>query len=392
MRLHKPAPLTALLTALSTLTAASPYPRDGLRDFGFGFLMPRACASYCGTDNQYCCSAGQACTTSAGVAACAAGEYDLYTTTWTETRTYTSTISSYYPGATTPASGGSDGQDCVPPEGSGQIACGPICCATNQYCQSNGQCMPNANAGSWTQWTTVGIVTTQFSAPYRPTGSATITSPLPTGTADSATMTSTGTAAPAPVASTGGSLSGGAIAGIVVGTLAGVVLLLLLCFCCIVRGLWNTVMGFFGLGGKKKSERVEVTEEHYSRHGSHSRHSAAAARPSHRNWFGGGGGGGRPSTAAPRKENKSGSGLGWLAAGAGAAALLLGLKRDNKRRASSHRPPPPPRSDWSSSYYTDSYTASSPSSLSTDRRTRDTRRSRQSRQSRTTRASRPSRV
>ncbi|KAI1763450.1 hypothetical protein GGR53DRAFT_367911 [Hypoxylon sp. FL1150] len=358
----RPSQLRPILLSLlfSNLVVAHPYPHDDLKDAGFGYLMPRDCASYCGTDNQYCCSDGESCTTVGSVASCAAGTA-AYTTTWTETRTYTSTISSYV-GPTTAASGGENGQDCVPPDGSGQIACGKICCASYQYCAYEGQCLPNVSAGSgsWTQWTTVGVITTQYSAPYRVTGSSTIvqTSASTTGTAASETSTSTTT--PVPVASTSGGLSGGAIAGIVIGTIAGVALLILLCFCCIVRGLWGVFAGLFGGGRKKKeTERIEVIEEHYSRRGS--RHgsaygaSAAAARPAHRTWFGGGGG--RPASAAPRKEKKS-SGAGWMAAGLGAAALLLGLRRDDKRRSNSHKPP---RSDFGSSYYTDSYTASDPS-------------------------------
>ncbi|KAI8959950.1 hypothetical protein F5Y11DRAFT_284357 [Daldinia sp. FL1419] len=317
-----------------------------------------------------------------------------YTTTWTETRTYTSTISSFLGDSTAPAGG--SGEPCKPPEGSGQIACGPICCANWQYCAYEGQCLANGG-GSWTQWTTVGIVTTQYSAPYRVTSGSTVIETTPptatttTGTAASETASSTTT--PAPIATTSGSLSGGAIAGIVVGTIAGVVLLLLLCFCCIARGLWGVVAGIFG-GGKKKreTERIEIIEEGYTRRGSrHGSTYGAAARPAHRTWFGGGGGGGRPTSAAARKEKKSGDGAGWLAAGIGAAALLLGLRRSDKQRRASREKPPRGTSDWSSSYYTDSYTASSPSSLSSDRRTRDTRRSRQSRGTRTSRPSRTSR-
>ncbi|KAI0110069.1 hypothetical protein F4814DRAFT_425625 [Daldinia grandis] len=323
-----------------------------------------------------------------------------YTTTWTETRTYTSTISSFLGDSTAPAGGSTE--PCVPTEGSGQVACGPICCANWQYCAYEGQCLANSG-GSWTQWTTVGVVTTQYSAPYRVTSGSTVvetTPPTTTTTGTAASETASATTTPAPVATTSGSLSGGAIAGIVVGTIAGVILLLLLCFCCIVRGLWGAVAGIFG-GGKKKreTERIEIIEEGYSRRGS--RHGSAyaagagagasAARPAHRTWFGGGGGGGggRPTSAAARKEKKSGDGAGWLAAGLGATALLLGLRRSDKQRKTSREKPPRGESDWSSSYYTDSYTASSPSSLSSDRRTRDTRRSRNSRG---TRASRPSRA
>ncbi|CAJ2513332.1 Uu.00g014510.m01.CDS01 [Anthostomella pinea] len=357
-----PALLTLLLT---TLASASPYPRDDLRDLGFGYLQPRQCAQYCGADNEHCCAADESCHTSSGIAACTAVDPILaardYTSTWTVT--YTSTISSWT-GPTTTAVPNASGENCIPEAGTGQIACGSICCANWQYCAAEGQCAANAGVGTWTEVVTTGVLTTvQFSAPNRPTGTVSNTGTA-TGTAETATSTGTSTATPTPVgstagASTGASLSGGAIAGIVVGTIAGIILLLLLCFCCIARGLWGAFAAIFGGGRKRKTERVEITEERYSRHGS--AHAAAAARPSHRTWFGGGGGGGRPSTAASRKEKKSGGGLGWLAAGAGAAALLLGLKRHEKHTASrpsgSHRPP---RSDWSSSYYTDSYTASSP--------------------------------
>ncbi|KAF2972910.1 hypothetical protein GQX73_g532 [Xylaria multiplex] len=355
MRLTAPPPaLIALL--FTTLTAAVPYPRDSLRDNGFGYLKPQECSEYCGAENELCCSADEACYTSAGTPTCTGLTHLLaerdYTTTWTETHTYTSTISSWYVPTTT-AGVGSDGAPCVPPEGSGQIACGKICCANWQYCAYDNQCLANPGYSTYTEVVTTGVyVTTQFSAPYRPTSGPSATQSSPTGTFVSATESASSTStSPAAVSTADNSLSGGAIAGIVVGTIAGVILLLLLCFCCIARGLWHVVAGIFG-GGKKKrgSERIEVTEERYSRHGS-----AAAARPTHRTWFGGGGG--RPSTAS-RKEKKSGSGLGWLVAAIGAIALLLGLRRGDKRKSNSHRPS---RSDWSSSYYSDSYTATSPS-------------------------------
>lgn len=280
--------------------------------------------------------------------------FGVSTVTWTETRTYTSTISSYYPPANTAIAG----QDCVPPPGSGQIACGPICCATWQWCSDpiKGQCLANVGQNSWTEVVTTGVttglvVTTQFSAPYRPTSGSIST---PTGTLGSATAVPTGPQETVPADSTtaGSALSGGAIAGIVIGAIAGLALLILCCFCCIVKGLWGAFAALLG-GKKKDKERVEIIEERYSRHGSQH-----GVRPAHKSWFGGGGGG-RPADVTSRKEKKSGGGMGWLAAGAGAAALLLGLKKkdDKKRRGGSHKS----RSDWSSAYYTDSYTGSSPS-------------------------------
>ncbi|KAI1336431.1 hypothetical protein F5Y15DRAFT_207257 [Xylariaceae sp. FL0016] len=356
-------PPPALLALFTALAAASPYPRDSLRDLGFGYLQLRECSQYCGADNEHCCATDESCFTSAGTAGCSQIQptatvevHELrqrdYTTTWTETQTYTSTISSWTGAVATGT--------CVPEANTGQIQCGPICCANWQYCAYEGQCVanPGSGSGSWIESTMTGIITTQYIAPWRVTdGSTIVMSTTSTATAASETSPSSTTTAAA-VGTTNNQLSGGAIAGIVIGTIAGVVLLLLLCFCCIAKGLWEVFAGIFGFGKKKrrKSERVEITEERYSRHGS----AYGSARPAHRTWFGGGGG--RPSAAGSRKEKKSGGGMGWLAASAGAAALLLGLKRHDKHH---HKPSGgssrPPRSDWSSDYYTDSYTASSPS-------------------------------
>ncbi|KAI1322029.1 hypothetical protein F5Y16DRAFT_56900 [Xylariaceae sp. FL0255] len=401
----RPPPSALATVLLAAVAVAVPYPRDDLRDNGFGYLMDQQCSEYCGAENELCCSNEESCHTTSGVAACtgattttqllAARDYSLYTTTFTET--FTSTISSWYVPTTT-VGVGTNGQDCVPPPGSGEIACGPICCASWQYCAYSGQCVANSGYSTYTMYTTTGtttnLVTTQFIPPDRPTSSGATatqtTSTTTTGTVASETNTATSTVVPA---GTSHGLSPGAIAGIVIGTIAGIILLLLLCFCCILRGLWDIFLGIFGLGKNRKkrdSERVEIIEEHYSRHGS------AAGRPAHRTWFGGGGGG-RPASSAPRKEKKSGSGLGWLIAGAGAAAILLGLRRGDKKKQGSR----PSGSQWSESYYTGSYTATSPSSFSSDRRTRQSRRSagtrhsgrsRHSRGTRASRASRPSRA
>ncbi|KAI0879303.1 hypothetical protein GGS24DRAFT_236493 [Hypoxylon argillaceum] len=361
MRLTHPraaAPLAALAALLFTaLVAAVPYPRDSLRDNGFGYLQPQECSEYCGVANELCCSAEEACYTSAGTPTCTGRTHLLaerdYTTTWTETRTYTSTISSWYVPTTT-AGVGTDGQNCIPPAGSGEIECGVICCADWQYCAYPGQCLANPGYSTFTEVVTTGVyVTTQFSAPYRPTSGPSSTGSSATGTFASATESASSTS-PAAVSTSSSSLSGGAIAGIVIGTIAGVILLLLLCFCCIARGLWSVFAGLFGGGRKKRSsERIEITEERFSRHGS----ASAAARPAHRTWFGGGG---RPTTAASRKEKRSsGGGLTWLFAGIAALALLLGLRRSDKRKAAPSQRRS--QSNWSSSYYSDSYTPTSPS-------------------------------
>lgn len=342
----------ALWLSLAALSAAYPFPinKNDMIAAGYGYLLPREqCAQYCGSDGQYCCEAGSVCYTSAGIAGCSAtagGGYVWYTTTWTETQTYTRTYNSFIPAAT-----GESGVDCVPPAGSGQIACGKICCANWQYCAYPGQCManiPNPGGGGGgviaTTITTGGVtITTQYSAPYR------VTSGTATATTDDFGATDTAGAVSPDGGGTAGHLSGGAIAGIVVGTLAGVALLLLICACCVVRGLWHGLMAILGFG-KKKGHDDESSRYTHSR------------RDHHGSWYGGGGG--RPSTvAASRKEKekkKSGAGLLGLGAALGTLALLLGLRRDKKEKEK-RRPPPRSRSDVSSSYWSESYTATSPS-------------------------------
>ncbi|KAL2017839.1 hypothetical protein VTK56DRAFT_1641 [Thermocarpiscus australiensis] len=368
--------LWLLLASSTHHAAAHPLRRDELQAAGYGYLLPRqqTCAgTLCGADNQFCCESGSVCTTANGIALCTAaagGGYAFYTTTCTVTKTFTKTYSSWIP-ATTAATG-----KCIPPEGSGWIACGQICCASWQYCAYEGQCMGNpgtSGAGggvvvSTSVVTGVETITTQYSAPFRVTsGTATATATAAstsTGTAAGVTET-TGAVTPS---GTGSQLSGGAIAGIVVGTLAGVALLLLLCACCIARGLWHGFLAIFGLGKKKKSETF-VEEERYTRRGS-----SHVRREHHGSWYGG-----RPTSAAARKEKSKGMGLLGLGAALGTLALLLGLKRDKKKAATVKS-----RSDISSSYY-DSYSASSPSSFSSGRRTRRSARHSRTGSSRVTR-------
>ncbi|KAK3299047.1 uncharacterized protein B0H64DRAFT_371447 [Chaetomium fimeti] len=349
--------LWLLFASFAHDAAAHPYPKDDLHAAGYGYLMPRQCNQYCGYNNMFCCEEGTQCYTADGIAGCssdAGGGWARYTTTWTLTQTFTKTYNSFVPAATAPPGTG----DCVPPEGSGQIACGNICCASWQYCAFKGQCMAN-NPGpdpgpAPTRTDGSETITTAFSAPYRVTsGTATTTG---TDTAAGA-ATSTGAVSPG---GTAGGLSGGAIAGIVIGTIAGVALLLLICACCVVRGLWHGLLALLGIGKKKKEETV-IEEEHYRRGSSHTH------RDNHGSWYGG-----RPSSAGARKEKSKGAGLLGIGAALGTLALLLGLRRDKKKKAA----PSKTRSDVASSYWSDSYTATSPSSRSSDRRTRHSRPSR----------------
>lgn len=409
--------VSTLLLSLASLiqpALAGPYPKDDLHELGFGYLMDRSCATYCGVDNQYCCSEGQACTTKGNIAGCTdtayGGGWDLYTTTWTETDTYTSTLSSYY--AVTTAAAGSS---CTPAEGSGQIACGSICCANWQYCAYDGQCSANGGSGATTTAgggagvggggggvaattamstykttiTSAGeVITTQYSAPYRVTGTSTNTAFLESSTGGSANGTA--------VTTGGASLSGGAIAGIVIGVILGVILLLAICACCLMRGLWHGLLAIFGLGPKKQRSRshdretIIIEEERYARHGGGAAAgaglagaaagaAAAGRRDRHDGWFAA-----RPARSArtgatdsrrmsqSEKRRESTNNAGWWGTGAmGTMGAMLGLKKDQKRKAeaakrTSRSSRPRARSDVSSSYFSDSYTASSPSELSSD--------------------------
>ncbi|KAF3769176.1 hypothetical protein M406DRAFT_345000 [Cryphonectria parasitica EP155] len=336
--------ISTVFLSLSTLliqpVLAGPFPKDDLHDtLSYGFIQDRSCASYCGVENEHCCSDGEVCTTSDNVAGCTAAapllvrdgsSWAVYTTTWTETETFTSTISSAW-AASTAAAGGT----CTPPAGSGEIACGSICCANWQYCAYDGH-----------------------------TSTATALSASTTGSGNGTALATTG----------GSSLSGGAIAGIVIGVLAGVVILLGICACCIMRGLWHGLLALLGLGPRKDKrdrsrETVIVEEERYSRHGAAPvRTSSHVDRDRHSSWFAN-----RPARSAAGEsrrisEKKESNQTSWWTAGAlGTLLVLLGLRRDKKRRQSTaKRSSRAARSEVSSSYFSDSYTASSPSEFSSD--------------------------
>jgi len=359
------------------LTTAVPYPRDSsFRGVGLNQLMPRQCATYCGWNNQICCEAGTECYTVGDFAGCsstAGGGWIYYTTVWTvtKTKTYTSIYSSwisYFPATTATAVG----EDCIPPEGSGWIACGPICCAAWQYCASKGQCLPNAGYGAGGEIITSTLVsdgvtiTTQFSAPYRVTSGTGGEIPPPTATGEIPEPTDD----PEAVEGGGGGLSGGAIAGIVIGTIAGVGLLLMLCACCIMRGIWRSIGAIFHLI-KKKTKRSSTSN-------------VEGGRTQHDSWYGG-----KPSSSAVRKEKAKGAGLIGLGAALGGLALLLGLRRDKQGATPAASSTRSPRSETTiSSGYISYYTSSSgypssypcslkrlmtnlkPGSSSSDRRTR----------------------
>lgn len=366
-------PLCALLLSAAHLATATPYPRDALHDAGYSYLMKYDCESYCGSNNELCCQQGSVCETLEGaVPTCVGGhekrgeEWGAITTTWTETRTFTSTIMTHW----IPAPEPTEGVDCIP-KAAEQEACGEICCAGWQTCAYNGQCSakPGYQEPTAIIVTTDGKTTTQYSAPYRITGTTTIVNSGGYATAtvtETASETETGDGEPTETSDSGnigagsgsgdGGLSAGAIAGIVIGSIAGAMLLLLLAFCCIARGLWKACFG------RKRKETVDVYDERYSRHGSRPP-PPHAGRKSHGGWFGRFGGGGGDAG-----EKKSGGGK-WLGLAGLAAGLLalLNMKKDKK-------PVRRPASRYSGSYYSYSDTSRGAGSSSSGRRTHRSRR------------------
>jgi hypothetical protein len=359
---------TSLLSALTQRTWAHPYPKDELHDVGFSFLQDPVCHEYCGLQNEHCCQKGSACITESATPTCLDGIQVLtttwidvgevvmglvkrgqgvYTTTWTETKTFTSTVTTSFEDA--PNTVGAV-KECAPDLAKGQTWCGPVCCAFWQECGEYGQCItrdgcsegfcPGGIPGVVVSDTSImltttdqfGKPTTMYSAPYRVTGTGSGTTPSATFIGGDAQAGHDG----------GGGLSPGAIAGIVIGTLVGIGLLILLCFCCIVRGIWGAL---FGGKKKKKKERIDVYEEEYSRHGSRVPSSRYSRRDNHGSWYG----------DRPPKEKSSGKGWLGITAAAGTILALLSLRKEKKK------PKKKAATVYSDSFYSYSGTGTSPS-------------------------------
>ncbi|KAH8592495.1 hypothetical protein B0O99DRAFT_239716 [Bisporella sp. PMI_857] len=370
--------LSLIFTVLSQTSIVNAIPLFG--ELSFNLLLPRA--GNCGADLQYTCAITEACSTANGIAFCTAGSgsnaggFAVYTTTYTETNLFvrTSTYTSSWQAAASPwalpTSAGVVPCSAEPV----QYSCGAICCASNQRCAQSGSCTLYSSTTLWTYTDqpapTITSTISSGALPFRPTSGASIatsTASVTTTMPFLAPATASGSVFPVASSSSGGGLSAGAIAGIVIAVIAGVIILLLICFCCILKGALSGILAIFGLG-KKKDRRTERTEtiERYSRHGSAA---GASRRDTHTGWFG------RPAKVSEKRKEKSSGfgGLGAVGAGLAGLALVLGLKRRHDKKVASSRPT---RSDISSSYYTDSYTGTSASSASSDRRTRDSRRHR----------------
>lgn len=352
LRFHlAPASLLHLISTIlltPALTSARPQLEAGV-PFSQLFERGECNGQLCGWNDQLCCSAGSACyTDSANQAQCSStgggqwtpatvtasataagggggGYWQYYTTTYTDTEVYTSTVSSWMAGGAgggATASATSASCDYTVNE----TPCGGICCKSSEYCYNSGVCKPAANPDSSayysSYYSTMYATTNSAGVPLRPTSSTliivtetntpTTTVPFETPVATGANMTLT-----SDESNNSGGLSGGAIAGIVIGVLVGLLLLGLLCFYCCVRGLWVAIFG----GGKKNRRRTtEIDEyERYSHHGS----GAAAGRT----WYG------APKRRVERRDDHRNRNRA-LGIGAGLAGLwaILGLKRRERRR------------------------------------------------------------
>ncbi|KAF2862867.1 hypothetical protein K470DRAFT_168565 [Piedraia hortae CBS 480.64] len=229
-----------LLASLSTVSA-NPAPALSSRaGFSFDALFARwDCeGQLCGYNQQLCCTGGQACyTDSSNQAQCGAAQTQAGAgagSGWVETLT-TTRWGTEAPSQSTwaPATASISCN-----EANNESPCGNLCCSSGQYCYVLGTCRP-ATGGS----TTSAGATTAAGAPILGTSSAITTVTAPSTTVPFETPVATGANVTLSNTSTNNSqgLSGGTIAGIVIGTLAGLALLALLCLLCSRRRKRRTV-------------------------------------------------------------------------------------------------------------------------------------------------------
>jgi hypothetical protein len=315
--------------------------------------LEKRCSNPCGWNDQLCCSASQACTTnSLNEAVCvdrSSGSWEYFTTTIIATEVDKSTITSVWSSHIQTAAATATGTCRLD---LGESTCGSICCDAAQECQ-DGVCVAESSSAAVTgaeatpgvRGTSSGASTvTQTSAPTTTEGFI-----APVGT-DGADLIG------AQASSSGGGLSGGAIAGIVIGTIAGVFCLLLLCACLCFKSALDGLLAALGIR-KRRRQDTTVIEERYSHHSHGSR-----PPPPRRTWFGT-----RPAaegTDSEVSEKKSRFNWAKLAIILGALALCLGLKR---RRDQDHDDESKTSYTYPSSYYYYSdYTRSKLSSRQSD--------------------------
>ncbi|GAM86063.1 hypothetical protein ANO11243_040730 [Dothideomycetidae sp. 11243] len=348
-----PQPLLQLLLvslASTSLVSANPL-LDNLRALDFNELFGRSasCANPCGWSGQLCCSSSQYCYTDTnGQAQCGnnvggsggSGYWTTWTSTYVQTDLITVTsVGSSYVGGASVAPAAATPTTAVCDYKLNESPCGSICCASNQYCVTAGQCGAAANPASsiiYASSYSATATTVGFQPPLRPTDSTLITvtsTQTPTITQSFLEPVATGANVTMTKVSQGnhGGLSGGAIAGIVIGVLFGLGLLFLICFCLCLKGLLDGILALFGFGkrNRRRETEREVVEEYH--------HSSRHGRDDRSYYSGAAGGRGRPARVE-RKVERRGSGIGKEAVGIAGAlaglAAVLGFKRrqDQKRK------------------------------------------------------------
>lgn len=316
--------------------------------------LEKRCANPCGYQGWLCCGSNQVCgTTSDGEAACydsqiatTSSYWQYYTTTYLTTETDVSTVTSTWSSLLTAPPAAATCRASI-----GETVCGDRCCEAAFECV-NGECVQGSSSAVYPTPPVLG--TSSGFSTVTETAAPTTTEPF------IAPVNSDGVPVTGAKASNNGNLSGGAIAGIVIGSLAGLALLLLLLFLC--------------MRGRRRTETT-VVEQHYSHHS----HGGGGGGIFGRTWFGS-----RPNRPSRVDEGKTSSGWGSLATIGiilGAIALCLGLRRRERNEKSDYTSTTGYTYDYYSDYYTN--TASSESS---DRRTRRSRHSRSSRPSRSRRS------
>lgn len=322
--------LTLLLT--HSLTTATPLALEEN-------ALEKRCANPCGYNGWLCCNSGQTCTTnSAKEAVCAdgggsGGSYQYFTTVYTRTETDTTTITSVWSSMIAAATSTGTCRADI-----GETKCGTTCCEAAQECD-NGQCVIESSSAAVTA-TGVGAGGAEATPGVRGTSNG-----ASTVTATSAPTTTEGFTAPVgtdgadligvKASSEGGGLSGGAIAGIVIGSIAGAFLLLLVCACMCCKSALDGLFAALGIGKRRRRDNSHV-EQH------HSQGSLPPPPPdARRRWFGS-----KPAADGDASEKKK-WGLPTLAIVLGALALCLGLKRHKDRKHDDAKT----ESSYPSSYY-----------------------------------------
>ena len=274
---------------------------------------------YCSTDTAeiaYCITEVQPETTPPP----AQGYYTYWTVTTYETDTVMTTYTySSWIGITTQV----QVQTCPMDWAGMTTVCGGMCCSTNQYCNL-GTCTTNgaaytvtgAGATAGTRGTSVtGAIITSTISPTVTTGFGT---PVPASSGNVTLVSGT----------TGSSgLSGGAIAGIVLGVIFGLLLLLLICLCLCLRAGAEAILSFFGLGRRRRRRGRVIEEERIERR--------RRGTVDGRRWYGETDRPSRTSVTRIEERRTSGAGgFGGLAAGLGLGGLAaaLGFRRAEEGR------------------------------------------------------------